>query len=96
MIQQEAQVYEIEKARNLVLGLLFDLIGMLSFSIPFIGEFADILWAPLSGFLMIWMYKGTSGKIAGMFSVAEEIFPFSDIIPSFTLMWIYRYIIAKK
>jgi hypothetical protein len=94
--QQETQVYETEKARNLVLGLLFDLLGMLSFSIPFIGEFADVLWAPLSGVLMAWMYKGSTGKIAGVFSFAEEIFPFSDIIPSFTLMWIYKYVIAKK
>jgi hypothetical protein len=38
------------KTRNLVLGILFDAIGMLSFTVPFIGEFSDVIWAPLAGF----------------------------------------------
>ena len=41
------------------------------------------------------MYKGTKGKIGGIISFFEEIFPFSDIIPTFTLMWIYTYIIKN-
>lgn len=96
MTEKEIHIYEVEKARNLVLGLLFDLIGMFSFSIPFLGEFSDVVWAPISGLLMVWMYKGTMGKIGGVFSFLEEIFPFTDIIPSFTLAWIYKYIIRKK
>lgn len=84
------------KNRNLVLGILFDFIGMLSFTIPFIGEFSDVVWAPLSGILMAQMYKGTSGKVAGVVSFLEEIIPFSDIIPSFTLMWIYTYVFKSS
>lgn len=84
------------KTTYLVLGLLFDAIGMMSFSVPFIGEFADVIWAPLSGFIMAWMYKGMMGKVAGVVSFVEEIFPFTDIVPSFTLMWIYTYIIKKS
>ncbi|RYG35051.1 MAG: hypothetical protein EOO01_31785, partial [Chitinophagaceae bacterium] len=84
-----------KKQRDLILGLLFDAIGMFSFAIPFIGEFSDVVWAPVSGLLMAWMYKGTKGKIMGAFSFLEELFPFTDIIPSFTLMWIYTYIIKK-
>lgn len=79
------------KYRDLIFGILFDGIGMLSFSIPMIGEFSDVVWAPVSGFLMMWMYKGNIGKIAGAFSFLEEILPFTDIIPSFTLTWIYNY-----
>lgn len=84
------------KNTHLVLGLLFDAIGMLSFSIPFIGEFSDVIWAPLAGFLMTWMYKGRVGKVAGILTFVEEIVPFIDFIPSFTLTWIYTYIIMKK
>lgn len=84
------------KNRNLVLGILFDLIGMMSFTIPFLGEFSDVIWAPLSGVLMARLYKGTSGKVGGVVSFLEEIIPFSDFIPSFTLMWIYTYVINKK
>lgn len=92
----DLQLEETIKMRNLVLGLLFDLIGMLSFSIPFLGEFSDVIWAPISGLLMVWMYKGSSGKVGGVFSFLEELIPFTDFIPSFTLMWFYRYVLVKK
>lgn len=92
----ELNARAVNKGRDLWLGLLFDLIGMLSFAIPFIGEFSDVIWAPVSGLLMAWMYKGASGKVAGAFSVVEELFPFSDFIPSFTLMWCYTYLIKNK
>lgn len=82
--------------RDLILGLLFDGIGMLSFSIPLIGEFSDVVWAPIAGFLMTRMYKGNLGKVAGVFAFLEEIIPFTDVIPSFTLTWIYNYWIKKK
>lgn len=84
------------KTRDLVLSLLFDAIGMMSFSIPVIGEFADVIWAPISGLIMVWMYKGTMGKVAGVVSFLEELLPATDIIPSFTIMWFYTYIIEKS
>ncbi|MFH6946331.1 hypothetical protein [Flavobacterium sp. FlaQc-50] len=85
-----------EKQKKLLLGLLFDGIGMLSFTIPLVGDFADVIWAPLAGFLMTYMYKGRVGKVAGILTFVEEILPFTDIIPSFTLTWIYTYYIQKK
>ncbi|MGL5111869.1 MAG: hypothetical protein ACRC6O_04435 [Flavobacterium sp.] len=78
------------------LGLLFDGIGMLSFSIPVIGEFSDVIWAPLAGFLMTWMYKGKVGKVAGVITFVEEVCPFSDIIPTFTLTWFYTYLVQNR
>ena len=84
------------KSRNLILGIVFDAIGMLSFSIPFLGEFSDVIWAPMAGFLMTWMYKGTVGKVGGIFTFLEEIIPFTDFIPSFTMTWIYYYLIKKE
>ena len=84
------------KKRNLIFGLLFDAIGMLSFTIPFIGEFSDVVWAPIAGFLMTRMYKGMVGKVGGVITFIEEIIPFSDFIPTFTLTWIYTYWIKNK
>ncbi|WP_339840360.1 hypothetical protein [uncultured Maribacter sp.] len=81
-----------KKYKQLLMGLLFDGIGMLSFVIPFVGEFSDIVWAPLSGYLMTRMYKGKIGQAAGIFTFVEEIVPGFDIIPSFTLMWLYTYV----
>ena len=84
------------KNRNLILGIVFDAVGMLSFTIPYLGEFSDVIWAPLAGFLMTWMYKGNIGKVGGIFAFLEEIIPFTDFIPSFTLTWIYNYWIKKE
>ncbi len=96
-MKEEIQTERINnKNRDLLLGLLFDGIGMLSFSIPLIGEFSDVVWAPIAGFLMTKMYKGNIGKIAGIFAFLEEILPFTDVIPSFTLTWIYTYWIRKS
>jgi len=54
-----------------------------------------MLWAPLAGYIMTKMYKGRKGKIAGIISFIEELLPI-DIIPTFTIMWIYTYIINRK
>ncbi|WP_297691537.1 hypothetical protein [uncultured Eudoraea sp.] len=80
------------KYKLLVLGFLFDGIGMLSLLIPGIGEFTDLIWAPIAGWLMTRMYKGNPGKIAGFIAFIEEIVPGLDVIPSFTLMWLYTYV----
>ncbi|WBU89177.1 hypothetical protein [Cellulophaga omnivescoria] len=82
------------KYRDLFLGLLFDAVGMLSFSVLGIGEFSDVIWAPLSFWLMTRMYKGAAGKAAGMASFVEELIPGTDFIPSFTIMWFYTYVIS--
>ncbi|WP_411030871.1 hypothetical protein [Spongiimicrobium sp. 3-5] len=83
------------KTRNLFLGLLFDALGMVSFIIPGIGEFSDIIWAPVAGWLMTRMYKGKIGQAAGIVTFIEEIIPGLDIIPSFTIMWLYTYVFSK-
>jgi len=80
----------------LFLGIVFDAVGMLSFTIPFIGEFSDVVWAPISGFLMTKMYKGRVGRIGGIISFAEEFLPFTDWMPSFTLVWVYLYVIKNE
>jgi hypothetical protein len=96
MTEQMPLSTEDNKTRNLILGILFDAIGSMSFAIPLVGEFADVIWAPLAGFLMTWMYKGTIGRVGGMVTFVEEILPFSDFIPTFTLTWVYNYWIKNK
>ncbi|MDI1255931.1 MAG: hypothetical protein PSV16_07500 [Flavobacterium sp.] len=95
MTQQTKIAVKDNKGRDLILGLVFDALGYVSFTIPIFGEFEDVIWAPVSAILMIIMYKGTAGKIAGAFDFLEEILPFTDVIPSFTLMWFYKYVIKR-
>lgn len=77
------------KYKKLAVSIVLDAIGLIP--IPFL----DFLWAPLSGYIMTKMYKGKEGKIAGTISFLEEILPL-DIIPTFTIMWIYSYVINKR
>lgn len=85
-----------KKYKLLLLGILCDGIGMLSFVIPFVGEFADIVWAPLSAYIIYNMYQGVEGKIGGLVTFVEEAGIFgTDFLPTFTLTWIYKYVIKK-
>lgn len=81
---------------KLILSLFFDGLGMLSFILPLIGESFDVVWAPVSGLLIYKMYGGTVGKVSAFISIVEEILPFSDFVPTFTLTWIYTYLIKKR
>ena len=74
----------LSKYKKLALSIIFDIIGV------FITISSDIIWAPLSGYLMTKMYKGKKGKIAGVISFIEEAIPGFDIIPTFTIMWLYH------
>lgn len=78
----------LSKYKKLVLSIVLDLIGFITF--------LDIIWAPLSGYIMTRLYKGQKGKVAGVISFIEEIIPGLDIIPTFTIMWFYTYVISKE
>lgn len=78
----------LSKNKKLALSILFDAIGMVTF--------LDIIWAPLSAYVMSKMYKGTKGKVAGVISFIEEAIPGFDIIPTFTIMWMLTYVFQKE
>lgn len=83
------------KYKKLAISILLDAVGYMSFIIPGIGEFTDIVWAPVSAYFMTKLYKGKKGKIAAVVSFIEEAIPGLDIIPTFTLMWLYTYVVSK-
>jgi len=80
------------KYKKLVICLVCDALGYVSFVFP---PF-DIIWAPLAGYLMTKLYKGKTGKIAGVIVFIEEALPFLDVVPTFTLMWFYSYVFKTK
>lgn len=75
---------------NIGLCVLMDLIGMSSYLIPGIAEFSDIVWAPISAFVFNKLFGGRLGAIGSALNFLEEILPFTDIIPSFTIAWFIR------
>lgn len=93
---QPTVVKKSDKKTKLLLSLIFDGIGMLSYVAPIFGEITDTIWAPISGILLVLMYKGTAGKVAGLFGTIEELIPLTDVIPTFTITWFYTYVIKRE
>lgn len=85
----------LNKYKLLRQSILMDLGGMITSFIPVIGPFLDILWAPFAAKKMNDMYKGTSGKVATIAVFLEEIL-FFDLLPTFTLMWLYTFVLSSE
>lgn len=75
----------LKSSHKFMLCLFFDGVGYLSFVIPLF----DILWAPVSAYLMSKLFEGKQGKIASIIVFIEEALPITDVLPTFTLMWLY-------
>lgn len=79
---------------KLVIALLIDFIGVISYFFPVMGELLDAFWAPLSAILVFIFFKRK--WIWASFTFFEEVLPFSDVIPSATLAWYMEYARKKK
>ncbi len=73
-----------------------DLIGYATFSLPLIGEALDLVWAPISAMIFFRTFGGWKGAFGGMFNFIEEILPFMDFIPTFTIAWAFEHFFSKK
>lgn len=84
------------KYKKLVLSILLDLVGMISYIIPAVGESIDFVWAPLSAYLITKIFKNKISKYTAVVGFIEEAFPFSDVIPTFTITWLLSEFFDKK
>ncbi len=75
---------------NIGLCIVLDLLGMITYFFPGLGEFVDVVWAPISSYLFFKMFGGKLGMIGSVLNFLEEIIPFTDVIPSFTIAWFIR------
>lgn len=87
-----------EKIRlpSLIFCVLLDLTGMASYALPGLGEFADLIWAPVSALLFYKMFGGRFGLTGAVLNFIEESLPATDVIPSFTIAWMIRYFQQHK
>ena len=81
---------------SLIFCILMDLAGYASYSIPVLGEIADVIWAPVSALIFFITFGGWKGAFGGIFNFVEEILPGTDFMPSFTIMWFVRHMQEKK
>ena len=75
------------KYKKLVKCVLLDAVGTLSLSIPVIGPFIDVIWAPIAASISYKMFGNKRGKYTSLVTFIEEILPVTDMIPSFTIFW---------
>jgi hypothetical protein len=79
-----------KKQPSLAACILMDLLGCGSYLIPFLGESFDFIWAPVSAIIFFIMFGGFKAIFGGIFNLVEELFPGTDIIPTFTIAWFLR------
>lgn len=62
--------------------LAMDAVGCASYIIPGLGEGLDVIWAFIAAAVFHSWFRSSVGTIG---AAIEEILPFTDIIPAFTL-----------
>lgn len=73
--------------------LMLDVLGALTYIIPGLGEFADVIYAPVQGMFAWRMFGGeTWGMMWTVIAMGEELLPFVDIFPSMTIGWVIKYL----
>lgn len=89
IFEQEEQTIVIMNKRqpSLLFCIIMDILGYATYTIPVIGEVADIIWAPLSAVIFLASFGGWKGALGGLGNLIEELLPGTDFIPSFTIMW---------
>lgn len=75
---------------TLAFCLIMDLLGSGTFLLPGLGEWFDILWAPVSAMLFFNSFGGKVGRIGSIINFAEEMLPFTDFVPTFTIAYFYN------
>jgi hypothetical protein len=81
---------------SLAFCILMDVIGAATYALPFFGEFADIIWAPISAVIFFRTFGGWKGAFGSVFNFVEELLPGIDFMPSFTITWLWTYAGKKK
>ena len=79
-----------KKQPTLGFCILMDAIGCATFLLPVFGEFADIIWAPISAVIFYRTFGGWKGAFGGIFNFIEELLPGLDFIPTFTITWLWK------
>jgi len=84
------------KQPSLLFCIVMDIIGYATYAIPVLGEFSDVVWAPISAIIFYTSFDGWKGGAGALFNFAEEIMPGTDFIPSFTIMWLWQKATNRK
>merc|ERR1712151_591505 len=76
---------------KLTIAASLDTIGSSTYMLPGLGEATDLIWGPAQAMIVKAMYEGEVPPYAHYISAVEEILPFTDLLPSATLLWLRAY-----
>jgi hypothetical protein len=80
---------------RLALSIVLDGLGSASYLLPGLGEGFDLAWAPIQTVLIMALYNHNNAPSAMDYlkyvSMAEELLPFTDILPTATIGWCMEY-----
>lgn len=83
---------KISPLNQLGICLMLDLLGAVTYLLPAMGEFADIVYAPIQAYFAWQMFGGEKwGAIWTGVAFCEELLPFVDIFPSMTIGWFFKF-----
>ena len=72
---------------KLIFCIMIDLASDASFLLPGIGEIEDLAWAPVSAYLLNFLF---GSNVVSTLEFAKEILPGTDILPIATLAWVLQ------
>ena len=70
---------------KLAICIAIDLAGSASELVPIYGEVVDVLFAPFAAYQIRTLFGGSN--VAFFVELAEEILPFTDVLPFATICW---------
>lgn len=82
------------KTFKLIAAVIIDLIGLTTYLLPGAAEGGDLVWGPISGFLIYLLFPNR--KRMAIVGAIEEMLPFTDFIPTAYLAWRLDYVKDKN
>jgi len=73
---------------KLLASIGIDALGNATYVVPGVGEYGDAVFAPASAVMLKMMYNANG---IALINLAEELCPFTDIIPTATIAWFLQH-----
>jgi hypothetical protein len=94
MENERLKKYNRIKKLKLVAAVIIDLVGLTTYVVPGAAEGIDMVWGPISGFLIYMLFPNR--KRMAIAGAIEEMLPFTDFIPTAYLAWRLDYVKDKN
>ncbi|HSN66804.1 MAG TPA: hypothetical protein VLS94_09190 [Fusibacter sp.] len=82
------------KNMKLVAAVIIDLVGLTTYVVPGAAEGGDMVWGPISGFLIYMLFPNR--RRMALMGAVEEMLPFTDFVPTAYLAWRLDYVKDKN